>query len=201
MPPIPEDSIIKPLEGESLFVFGLPAEINPEIFEGFELYYRFYRVDDPALAAMVGDESLTTPVTKQVLTNARYRRLHNPAESPELLSELPLIPILRDDRTDATLSISLDFGSVSSTYPRSTYGDVQLSRLISIPGDGPTVRGFSSDDFEQSDPDMPLGLDFSTVSNVYLSLYAMCYGNDVAAFALDIHSTAVYLGRILIYFD
>ncbi|MAG14193.1 MAG: hypothetical protein CMN78_06315 [Spirochaetales bacterium] len=197
MPPIEEDSITRPLEGEALFFFGIPEDINPEIFEGFEIYYRFYRVDDPALATMVGDENIATPATKQALSNAQYKRLHDFAYPPELLPELPLIPIARDDRTDAAIEISLDFGSIASTYPHSTYGDIQLSRLISSSASEPSAKGFSSSDFEQTDPDMPSGLDFATTSNVYISLYAMSYGNDISDFKLDIHSTAVYLGRIL----
>ena len=201
MPPIPEDSIIRPLEGESFFTFGIPSDNNPEIFEGFEIYYRFYRIDDPALAAMVGDNELQTPVTRQALANARYRRLHNADESPELLSELPLIPILREDRSDSNLIITLDFGGISNTFPHETYANILLSRLIDIAGSAPAVKGFSSTDFSKSDPDIPPGIDVNTASNFYLSLYAMSYGNEISSISLDIHSTAVYLGRIRIDFD
>ena len=201
IPPIPEDSIVRPLEGETFFSFGIPVDNNPEIFEGFEIYYKFYRIDDENLIAKIGDETLATPVTQQSLRNARYRRLSNPVDPAELESVFPLVPIERIDRSDADLLITLDFGIISTSYPYSTYGDIYLSRLIEVPGVDPIYKGFSTSDFDTTDPDLPIGGNLTGITSLYLSLYAMSYGNSISDLRLDIHSVAVYLGRILIVFD
>ncbi len=198
LPPVPATSVESPLVSETNYYFSIPdpATINPEIFEGFEIYYKLFdpQTIDDALEAG-GDASLSSPVSLTSLKNAGYQRIASTLETASSLPDYPLIPLTGTDMQNKDLRITLEFSNISNK-PRSVYGNIFFSRTLKNASGARVLKGFSSSDFAADDSDLPPDFDPSSrFDDVTIALYVMSYGNDYQYLSFNIHSTAVYLGN------
>jgi hypothetical protein len=205
--PPPPDTITIPLpDSESVFSFGIPTDNNPEYFEGFELYYKLYFYDSVAPGwvgqSLSPDEESEEITIFESLAVRGFNRLYgssDPQETP------PLIPLELADKSDAGLIVELDFSNLLNGLPINTYDSLQFGRLILVDTDSYVLKGFAPDDFVSEDPDLQTGLDLSNLANynLYVSLFAISYGNNIITppFNFNIRSAPVYLGNIQLSFS
>ena len=198
LPPVPSSSVISPIGTETDYSFSIPppAEINPEVFEGFEIYYKFF--DPLTVAEKVGangDTSLSSPVSLTSLQRAGYSRLASSQETDPVLPRYPLIPLLETDMNKANLRIELQFSNVSPAAPRSVYGNIFFRRTLRTSTGTRELKQFVPGAFSADDSDLPANFDLSQNFDIVIALYVLSYGNDLLNFSFNIHSTAVFLGN------
>ena len=65
MPPVPDTSVESPLTAETLYSFSNPDPdaVNPEVFEGFEIYYTLVPTENADEYDESGDPQLESPVS------------------------------------------------------------------------------------------------------------------------------------------
>ncbi len=207
LPPVPTEYVVYPIGTETDYYFSIPDPdtINPEIFEGFEIYYKLFdpeTVDDKF--DVNGDTSLSTPVSLTALQRAGYVRLASSTEVDSALPRYPLLPVAEDDKAISGLTIRLAFSNISTT-PRTTYGvnvvkTIYFNRTLKNTDGTRLLEGFTTDDFEVDDSDLPQGFDPAANFDIVIALYVFSYGNDYLNLSFNIHSTGVYLGKSFLYF-
>ena len=200
LPPVPSTSVKFPIGFETDYYFTIPdpAVINPEIFEGFEIYYKLFdpqNVDDELNAN--GDASLSSPVSLNSLKNAGYERIasSSEAQAPTALPAYPLIPLSDTDMQTEGLRIKLEFSNIGGNKPRSVHGNIDFLRTLKLASGLRRLKGFSKDDFAADDSDLPPDFLPESMFDVTVALYVLSYGNDYLNLSFNIHSTAVYLGK------
>ena len=205
LPPVPSDTVKYPglAEKDYLFYMPDPDTINPEVFEGFEIYYKLFdplTVNDKFDAN--GDTSLSTPVSLTALQRAGYVRLASSAEISSALPTYPLLPIADADKAVSGLAINLAFSNISPATPRTTYGvnvvkTIYFNRTLKNTDGTRLLEGFTTtdDDFKVDDSDLPQGFDPAANFDIVIALYVFSYGNDYVNLSFNIHSTGVYLGK------
>jgi len=197
LPPVPPESVVLPIALDPFYAFSIPnpAAINPEIFEGFEIYYKLFdllSVGDKLNTS--GDISLSLPVTVTSIQRAGYVRLAASTEVPTALPSYPLIRLSEADMDDEDLTIRLEFSNIDAR-PRSTYGDVKFYRTLKATDGTRDLKSFDPDNFfEVDDSDIPSGFNLAENIRVVIALYVFSYGNDYLNLSFNIHSTGVYLG-------
>ena len=201
LPPVPSSSVESPIGPETDYYFLIPDpdDINPEIFEGFELYYKFF---DPQTADeeldINGDNSLSSPVSLTSLRREGYVRLASSKETASLLPVYPLIPLSDTDMNNAATEIKLEFSNLGSDNPRSVYGNIIFRRTLTDSAGSRLLTDFDPENFAIDDSDLPSGFDPTTSFDIVIALYVLSYGNDYVNLSFNIHSTAVYLGSSFI---
>ena len=156
-----------------------PDTINPEVFEGFEIYYKLFdplTVNDKFDAN--GDTSLSTPVSLTALQRAGYVRLASSAEISSALPTYPLLPIADADKAVSGLAINLAFSNISPATPRTTYGfnvvkTIYFNRTLKNTDGTRLLEGFTTtdDDFKVDDSDLPQGFDPTANFDIVIALY------------------------------
>lgn len=203
--PVPEDTVASRLGSDPQFSFGVPTSNNSEIFEGFEIYYKFY-APNATVSPDIESDTLTSPISHFVLESAGFRRLYASDDSSE---ELPLISLFSADKTDPDLRLILDFTNAYTEFPHSPYdpdladpavNEIYFGRLLQpdpvAQPDQFEYKAFFPADFIMDDVDLPSGFDPTLYNSIHLSLFVLAYGNDFSSLEFDIHSVAVYLGWI-----
>ena len=201
LPQVPIDSVVQPIGSETDYSFSIPDQININIFEGFEIYYKFFIVDDTLDAK--GDTSLPDPVSFLSLTNSGYSRLSDSLEISTEFPDYPLIPmdeiLIDPDVPDPSTEIRLQFSNEgTSALPSVLVVDKQdfITRVFRTLKDGAGLRqlkGFTPADFVPNDSDLPANFD-AGYFDIIIALYVLSYGNDYSELSFNIHSVAVYLG-------
>ena len=165
-----------------------PATVDRLLFEGYELYYRFY----------VDTDYPTDLTSLSELTGAGFMRLHQAGDTDGNISK-PLVAVPFEDRDDAhSVTITILFGQTpeepwfsgswgggNTELRRATTDQWGIHELISDTG------SFDAADFDVADLFDPT----LVTTGVRLLLYALTYGRD---FSVDVHSEAVFLGEIII---
>ncbi len=196
LPPVPATSVQSPLTSETDYFFSIPdpETINPEVFEGFEIYYKLF---DPQTADedldINGDASLSSPVSQQSLTREGYVRLASTTETGSPLPRYPLIPLSDADMENENTLIELEFSNLGDNRPRSVYGNIIFMRTLRNDAGTRELENFS--DFDSGDSDLPQGFDPGQSFDIVIALYVMSYGNDYENLSFNIYSTAVFLGN------
>ena len=168
-----------------------PAAIDPLLFEGYELYYRFY--------ANSGDGPTDLTSLSQ-LTGAGFLRLHQAGDTDGDVDK-PLVGVPFEDRDDPqSVTVTVRFGGTpAEPWFSNTWGsdDTELRRATTDPlGFYELISDTAS--FDAADSDVAeLFVPALVTTNVALLVYALTYGRD---FSVDVHSEAVYLGEIIISF-
>lgn len=168
---------------------------EPE-FRGVEVYYKFYSSIAEVQSGLV---------TQSELVSAGFRRFASTDDRTTLI-EYPLIPVPDGDRGKRA-TITLDFsplGLVTPTQPLLTavpdaagltIPATEFRRGVGYSVDN-TFKKFYSEDadgFVKNDGDIP-GLTTAGDHDVYIALYALCYGKkDLAS---TIYSRALFLSPI-----
>lgn len=198
LPPVPSLSVESPIGPETDYYFLIPdpSTINPEVFEGFEIYYKLFdpfdNIDDKLNTS--GDTSLSSPVSLTSLKNAGYQRIAASTETAPSLPAYPLIPLSETDKQNAALIIQLEFSNIGNEIPKSVHGAVNFSRTLKNKSGNRELKGFQPSNFEAEDSDLPADFDPESNFDITVALYVMSYGNDYENLTFNIHSTAVYLG-------
>ena len=187
-----------PIGPETDYYFSIPdpATINPENFEGFEIFYKLFdpqKVDDELNAN--GDTSLSVPVSLTSLKNAGYERIASSLETASSLPAYPLIPLSGADMQNEDLRIKLEFSNIGGDRPRSVHGNIYFSRTLKNDSGARILKGFLSSDFSAEDNDLPPDFNPEENFDVTIALYVLSYGNDYLNLSFNIHSTGVYLGN------
>jgi hypothetical protein len=207
LPPVPLSGVVYPLPSETLYTFSAPDPdtTNSDIFEGFEIYYKFFTEAEAADRDVIdenGDTALSASVSKTELVNAGYVRLASAAEIASELPDVPLIELTTVEKDDPDFAVSLNFSNVSPSrpeyldplYPASSAGNFRFSRTLANSSGNRILKGFAATDFAAGDSDLPTNFDPAAESFLYITLYVLSYGNNFDAFDFDIYSTAVYIG-------
>lgn len=186
-----------------------PTDLNfdPLLFEGYELYYRFF--------ANSG-EGPTDLTSLSLLTGAGFQRLHQAGDTDSNISK-PLVGVVFENRSfQQSVTVTFRFGQmpaepwVQLSIDHPTAGDcpglapdeedcppIELRRATTNDlGHHELISDTSSFDVADSDVAELFAPPLTTI-NVALLLYALTYGRD---FSVDVHSAAVYLGEIIISF-
>jgi hypothetical protein len=200
LPPVPSSSVQSPIGPETDYFFRVPEIENPEIFEGFEIYYKFF---DPQTVTdnldINGDISLSSPVTLTSLEREGYARLASSTESASALPGYPLIPLDDADKAANTeTQIELEFSNIGNDTPRSVYGNIVFRRTLENNAGTRVLKSFASSSFSSDDSDVPPDFDPEESFDIVIALYVLSYGNDYLNLSFNIHSTAVYLGDSLL---
>lgn len=200
LPPVPSTSVQSPIGPETDYFFQVPEIENPEIFEGFEIYYKLF---DPQTINenldISGDTSLSSPVTLTSLQREGYVRLAASDESASSLPRYPVIPLDDSDKaTNTETQIKLEFSNIGNDAPRSVYGNIRFRRTLEVTAGTRLLKDFSPLNFASDDSDLPEGFDPQESFDIVIALYVLSYGNDYLNLSFNIHSTAVYLGNSLL---
>ena len=198
LPPIPVDKVIYPLLVETRYAFVIPdpASTTADIFEGFEVFYKFFRTQGVSEHFNEnGDTELTNPVSHIQLRNAGYSRLARSTETASALPDFPLITLTDAEKDDADLLIQLNLSNIGSAVPVSLHGNIQLARTVGGSAGQRILKGFAPSHFTAGDSDLPDGFEPSTEFDITIALYVLSYGNNFSDFDFDIYSVAVYIGR------
>ncbi len=198
LPPVPVDKVFYPIPAETSYKFTIPdpSTINADIFDGFEIYYKFFRT--PTVLEFIdenGDVALSDPASHIQLQNAGYARLAASTETPSDLPHYPLILLTDAEKDEIDLAIELDFSNYAGHLPTSLHGSIQLVRSLKGASGERLLKGFSPSHFTEADSDLPQGFNPSAESEITISLYVLSYGNNFSDFDFDIYSSAVYLGK------
>lgn len=201
LPPVSPDTIIQPIGGETDFFFDIPDNTNANIFEGFEIYYKFFSSEDEDAPGVEGDASLPSPVSLQSLISSGYSRLADSREDVATFPDYPLIPlaeILTDPAGPADgFTIELNFSNEGSSLPSIQMANditTQFSRSLYATPAQRQLKGFSPSDFLLNDSDLPPEFNPQANFDISIALYVLGYGNDYTTLSFNIHSVAAYLG-------
>jgi len=173
---------------------------NPNIFQGFQIYYKLY-TESEFNSSWASDK--TAILTQSDLSKNGYARLYegldNPGDPSTVGSVKDLLNLLPVDTAnkDSIFSITVDFsndqptGSGTNTFYNSTASyngkTVLLSRYIyqdrldpnlgtiRYPRNLSTVSGFY-----ENDKDIPLTYNNPLTLPLYMGLYAVTYGTEIS---------------------
>ena len=179
--------------------FWNTTQNNPAIFQGFQLYYRFFE-DDETLKTGIGKIKNSRDLTSG---DNDYRPLERGLNGKEEIggqeyaageadSRSPLVRLTEDQKNES-LKFTIDFGSdqVEPDKPQifdSTLTDSDSSvppiALCRNPpqnriNDSVTTRkprSFKKGDFYNEDGDIPT--DYKSDDNIYLSVFVMAFGRQ-----------------------
>jgi hypothetical protein len=198
----PEVSSI--LENEKIMTFSNNEENNPDLFIGFEVYYKFY-TDDSGHADF-GDmttdiNSITSQTNVNTLTQMGFSRLYVVSPPSSVSQTVPAIDIPFSDRT-SYFEVTVDFSTIATddTYPSCNYLSTSLQLGRWVREEGSTVyelKGFNPASFpdtvDYSDIDSSY---YDDIDYVWCVLYVLAYGRY--DFINDLYSSPVLLGKIKI---
>ncbi len=198
----PEVSSI--LENEKIMTFSNNEENNPDLFLGFEVYYKFYTddSDQPDYGDITTDmNSITSQTSVNTLTQMGFSRLYVVSPPSSVSQTVPAIDIPFSDRT-TDFAVTVDFSTVATDtyYPSCNYlsTSLQLGRWVREEGSTAyELKGFDTASF-------PDNVDYSdiyssyydTIDYVWCVLYVLAYGRY--DFINDLYSSPVLLGKIKI---
>lgn len=182
------------------FEFDHNPDSDPNLFLGFELYYKFYDPDEyvdryESDIAIIEGQFTSSPST--ILSSRGYRRINNlVTESPGSVQP-PLLPVSAADRTRRfTVSVTFPGSTVSpepgkAEYPASTATEVVLLARSAAETPG-AFQTFSPEAVETSDVDVPNDID---TAGIGLGLVVLAFGRESATFpAQAVYSEPVGLG-------
>jgi len=199
----PPDTVVRLTGSDVEFIIANRGDNNPDVFLGYELYYKFYNFTD-ATVAMANDDraifSIDQPTPNDV-TRLGFRRV-NTVPTDDRTTRIPMIPVNYSDRKN-NFNITLNFFGVASgenAVPRIipevsylSYPIVELYRQVLDPDDDIKNKYKSFGDLINElsggsrDSDLP-----STW--VTLSLYIFAYGKYDKVY--NIYSKPLWLGYI-----
>ena len=197
------------VESDLFFIFSITTEDDPSVFEGVELYYKFYLRSDVEKELIAADRQKVVDVPTLEATG--YRRYID-TNSEIVEGSRPLIPLSDDEKLDATTEIRLDFQPLIDAAKPSDYPLVSLSPSgaeLSLARNASSVRdvyerkGFTSDSYTSGDGDVPNAYEDEQLAadeseRLYVAVYALCYGNDDSLPEFNIVSQPLYAGYIVI---
>ena len=168
---------------------------DPDVFRGYELYYKIYNSDTPS---DISDDDKAIYQTDEPepsdLTAQGYKRINTVLDTDDSTT-YPMIPLDYSDR-DSSISISLHFENISAASQATGYAEYSgysnkyfyrtVKEYISL--GNYNYKSFKKEDLETGDSDLP-----SSAPNYILSLYVFSYGKSDNVY--NIYSRPIYLGR------
>jgi len=170
------------------------SDNDPDVFQGYELYYKFYNYDS-SISDRTSDYknlfSVEEPEPSD-LANLGFKRI-NTVSNPDLKTPYPMIAVDYSDR-DSSFEIILDFSRVSDitevipTVNYSGYDELYLYRIVIDPDNTDYYKTFIKSDISKDDDS---DISYNRVS---LSLFVFSYGKYDRVY--NIYSKPVWLGYI-----
>jgi len=197
----PPDTVTRLTGSDGVFIINNRSDNDPDVFLGYELYYKFYNASD-AIVVMASDDRTLFSVeqpTPTDITRLGFKRVNTVPDRLKT-TRTPMIPISFSDR-NSSFNINFDFfgvaGSESPIIPEVTYlsyPGVPLYRQVLDPdvdsADKINYKSFGDIINELSkiqDSDVP-------GTWVTLSLYVFAYGKYNRVY--NIYSKPLWLGYI-----
>ncbi|MDX9801031.1 MAG: hypothetical protein RBT69_06835 [Spirochaetia bacterium] len=164
------------------------SDNDPDIFQGYELYYKFYKTGNFTVENTNDQKNLFSVEEPEPsdLANLGFKKI-NTVSDIKLKTPLPMIPIDSGDRDDS-FEITIDFSTITSSngVPFVDYNNINLYRTaVDVPDE--RYKSFFYEDMSTSDLDVP-GAD------VTISLFVFSYGKYDRVY--NIYSKPVWLGYI-----
>jgi hypothetical protein len=186
------------------FSFENNSANNPEYFEGFDIYYRFYldseQDDFEADRGEIQSESEAFVDAQRLLERFEYRRMHgHPSETPgNTISQEPLLSVAEAAKKES-FSVLVDFEPLqqlgADQSPTLSYtNSAQTATIVPLrkPSAASDVEGFDRDVFSTDDADMPEGYRQDQPTGFILSLFVVSYGRQ--DLVVGLYSRPVFLG-------
>jgi hypothetical protein len=183
------------------FSFDHNPDSNPEVFRGFELYYKFYDPDGyvenyETDIRIIESQFTSSPAT--VLGQRGFRRVNDLVGDSPGSVELPLMPVSAGLRsTRFTVDITFPGTVVSpapgvAVYPAATgNNEVQLARSANETTQ--VFQTFSPDAVETSDADVANTI--TDTAGIAVGLAVLAFGRESVSFpAQAVYSAPVGLG-------
>ena len=162
---------------------------NPEVFRGYELYYRYFN-NSSEIAEIDKKIFSTAEPEPDDLTSNGYKRVIT-AETTENKTSYPMIPVDYSDRSSSfTLTINLPGSDI---IPAVDYlgNTIVIRRAVTKLESGKYYyEDFTTTDHDISDSDIPS----DAAGTITLSLYLFSYGKDDNVY--NIYSKPVWLGSV-----
>jgi hypothetical protein len=188
-----------------LFFENNPAN-NPEFFEGFDIYYRFY-LDTEEDAQQedrseIESQSEAFVDTRRLLEDFEYRRMQgHPVGSPgDVITQEPLLPVAEAAKKEQ-FPVTVDFQPLqrlgSTQEPTISYTDLaQPTTVVPLrkPSAASEAEAFDPALFTTDDADMPDDYRGNEAADFILSLFVVSYGKQ--DLVVSIYSRPEYLGRV-----
>ena len=188
------DFVIEPLIGETRFIFDHNTSNSGNDFLGYELYYKFYTLDQESTrqSDVSAIEGTTVPGTSTLVSRG-YRRIRRPG------GERPVIGI---DPADKPSDITITIDMAANPYPE-VYLDIyapawvdDLVREVVEEGQtDPIEKGFLDIDIVEGDSDVPSS--YVNGTSIDMAVFVIAYGID-AGDLREIYSGPTYLGYVRI---
>ncbi len=166
---------------------------DPDVFQGYELYYKFYEFSSDTTNMASDYKSLFSVEEPEPsnLTTLGFKRI-NTVSTTDKKTTYPMIYIDHSDR-DSEFTITLDFSDVAASVKNPTvnylsYPEITLYRTVVDPDDTDNYKSFIYDDLSNTED--------SDISHnrVTLSLFVFSYGKYDNVY--NIYSRPVWLGYI-----
>ena len=195
--PSPTDGIVPEYQ------FEQNADTDPLIFQGFELFYKFY-TPDPDTYRSAYEEDMTavtgqfTSSPDRVLRSRGYARVVNPERDDPGNPQLPLLEVpteYRDDMFDVNVVFPGDGVTPAPGTATLQFDDDTLIVPLyrSIRGTTTEFASFSPNEVQSSDADVPNTI--ADTTNIALGLVVIAFGRDRSTFpAPPLYSEPVPLG-------
>ena len=182
---------------------------DPDVFLGYELYYKFYNFSDATSAMATDDRSIFSveQPTPSDVTRLGFRRVNNVSNTDQT-TRYPMIPLIFADR-NRVFNLTFDFTGVSpdtaeniKVIPNANYLNnsgnpisVNLYRQVTDPDDDSVPRRNNYKSFGDLRNDISGSRDSDLPGNsVTLSLYVFAYGKYNKVY--NIYSKPLWLGYI-----
>lgn len=195
----------EPTESNLIASFKNDSRNNPDEFEGFEIYYRFYNPEEYASsepgeqdfeldAEKIEEASEDNVQSVQILLSNRFNRVFSVLE--ETVEDEPLIAISAGN-VDSSFEVQIDFSDVSIIDIESEPVIRWLSKEIvirrSVVEEGENKK-FRPDDILGTDDDIRGIIDFENLgTSLDIVFFAISWGVD-SSFR-QFYSRPVYLGN------
>ncbi len=179
---------------------------NPEFFEGFDIYYRFYlesnEDEQQEDLSKIDSESEAFVDARRLLERFDYRRMQGyPADSQEnVITQEPLLSVAEVAKKES-FRVEVDFGPLellgAAQDPTISYANsAQSTSVVPLrkPSAASVAEAFDPTLFTTDDADMPEGYRGDGATGFILSLFAISYGTQ--DLVVSIYSRPVYLGKV-----
>lgn len=188
------------LSDEKILNFTNPTDNDPNIFLGFEVYYKFYSQDPSIDEIGTADRaSIISNPTISTIENLHYHRLFLLSSATTVSEDVPSILVPFASR-ESNFTVTINFSNISSvSFPQVEYLSTtdQIGRWVrAVSSTAYQLLGFDSGSFDNIDyTDIDSSLyNGSPYDDIWCSLYVLSYGRyDIVS---NLYSEPVFLGNI-----